>query len=155
MSTKPIRTLFILFLLGLSACSKPDFTTIDGKGGQFKQGKWQLINYWASWCGPCREEIPALNAFAKANPELRVYGVNYDGLEGEALNKAIADMGINFPSLSSDPATQLGTARPQVLPTTLLVNPDGQLAATLTGPQTIQSLNVALKAAASSGENTN
>ena len=150
MNTKPIKSLFFLLFCVLSACGKPDFTTIDGKQGQFSQGKWQLINYWATWCGPCREEIPALNAFAKANPDILIYGVNYDGLEGEALSKAIADMDIDFSSLSSDPAPLLGTARPQVLPTTLIVSPNGSLVATLTGPQTIQSIEVAIKSAADS-----
>ncbi|MBB5186789.1 thiol-disulfide isomerase/thioredoxin [Zhongshania antarctica] len=148
MDTKPIRSLFFLLLLGISACSKPDFTTIDGKAGQFSQGKWQLINYWATWCGPCREEIPDLNEFAKANTDIKVYGVNYDGLEGEALTAAIAEMGIAFPSLSADPAPQLDVPRPQVLPTTLLLDANGKVRATLTGPQTRESLASAIKRAA-------
>ncbi len=148
MNTKPIRSLFFLLLLGISACSKPDFTTVDGKAGQFSQGKWQLINYWATWCGPCREEIPDLTEFAKANTDIKIYGVNYDGLEGEALTAAIAEMGIAFPSLNADPAPELGVPRPQVLPTTLLLDANGKVQATLTGPQTRESLASAIEKAA-------
>tara|TARA_R110001592_G_scaffold59299_1_gene180001 strand:- start:1 stop:456 length:456 start_codon:yes stop_codon:yes gene_type:complete len=149
MNTSPFRSLFFLIILSLSACEKPDFVTADGIQGRFDQGKWVLINYWATWCGPCREEIPDLNEFAKENADIQIYGVNYDGLEGEALSAAIAEMGIHFASLSSDPAPQLGVPRPKVLPTTLLLNPKGELVATLTGPQTIASLQAAIKKAAS------
>ncbi|GAA4099232.1 TlpA disulfide reductase family protein [Zhongshania borealis] len=149
MNTSPIRSLFFLILLNLSACEKPDFVTADGTQGRFDQGKWVLINYWATWCGPCREEIPDLNEFAKDNADIQIYGVNYDGLEGEALSAAIAEMGIHFASLRSDPAPQLGVPRPRVLPTTLLLNPKGELVATLTGPQTIASLQATIKKAAS------
>lgn len=147
MNNRPIRSFFLLFILTLSACSKPDFTTVDGANGQFNQGKWVLINYWATWCGPCREEIPDLNKFAQANANVQVYGVNYDGLEGEPLANAIADLGIAFPSLNTDPAPQLGVARPTVLPTTLLLGPDGRVIATLTGPQTQESLARAIETA--------
>jgi thiol-disulfide isomerase/thioredoxin len=147
MKTSPIKPLFFLLLLCLSACEKSHFTTADGVPGRFDQGKWVLINYWATWCGPCREEIPDLNEFADNNSDIQIYGINYDGLEGESLSEAITEMGINFPSLSNDPAPELGVARPQVLPTTFLLDPKGELVATLTGPQTIDSLKAAINKA--------
>ena len=98
-----------------------------------------MINYWAIWCAPCREEIPELNALDDST-ELMVFAVNYDGQNGEALQSQAAEMGINFPLLEQDPGAALGIERPRVLPTTLLVNPKGAVTDTLVGPQTQESL---------------
>lgn len=138
------RFILCLFIAGLAACSKPDFGTVSGDGGNFAQNKWLLVNYWATWCGPCREEIPALNTFATSRSDVEVYGVNYDNLNGQALHEAIAEMGIEFDSMLADPAPQLGVPRPKVLPTTLLIGPDGSVKATLTGPQTAETLSAAI-----------
>ena len=103
------------------------------------QGHWRVVNYWAIWCGPCREEIPELNRLHEGT-DLVVFAVNYDGKQGEALTSQAAAMGIDFTILTQDPGPDLGVERPNVLPTTLLVNPDGRVTDTLVGPQTEESL---------------
>ena len=118
--------------LWLQGCSKP----IDELPGA---GQWRVINYWAIWCAPCREEIPELNALNDST-ELMVFAVNYDGQNGEALQSQAAEMGITFTLLEQDPGAALGIERPRVLPTTLLVNPEGAVTDTLVGPQTQESL---------------
>ena len=144
MKTTVLRFTACLVFLGLAACNKPDFNTQPGSGGNFAQDKWLIVNYWATWCGPCRDEIPALNEFTARRSDVEVYGVNYDNLTGEALQEAIAEMGIEFDSMLADPAPQLNIPRPRVLPTTLLIGPDGDLKATLTGPQTADTLSAAI-----------
>ena len=104
-----------------------------------RAGQWRVINYWAIWCAPCREEIPELNALDDRT-DLMVFAVNYDGQNGEALQSQAAEMGITFTLLEQDPAAALGVERPRVLPTTLLVNPQGAVTDTLVGPQTQESL---------------
>ena len=104
------------------------------------EGQWRLINYWALWCTPCREEIPELNTINSA-ADITVFGVNYDEQKGDALSKQRSEMGMTFANLPLDPAPLLGITRPSVLPTTLVISPDGALVATLKGPQTAQSLN--------------
>ena len=102
-------------------------------------GQWRVVNYWAIWCTPCRQEIPELNAL-DAESGLLVLAVNYDGKEGAILRGEAAEMGITFTLLEKDPVAQLGIQRPRVLPTTLLVSPDGEVTDTLVGPQTQRGL---------------
>ena len=71
---------------------------------------------------------------------MTVLGVNYDGVSGEELERQQQKLGVAFASLEADPAAQLGTPRPVVLPTTLVLNPDGEIVTTLIGPQTLESL---------------
>jgi thiol-disulfide isomerase/thioredoxin len=108
------------------------------------RGQWVVINYWAQWCKPCIEEIPELNTLDQKYEQVTVLGVNYDGAIGEALAQQQTRLGLAFASLEADPSAQLGIPRPIVLPTTLILDPDGQLAASLVGPQTIESLERAM-----------
>lgn len=113
-------------------------------------GSWRVINYWAIWCTPCREEIPELNTLNQQE-DIVVLGINYDGKSGDALAEQATALGIAFPQLADDPSQRLGTRRPKVLPTTLLVSPDGKLLTTLTGPQTAETLLTTLNALGRSG----
>lgn len=108
-------------------------------------GKTLLVNYWAEWCKPCREEIPELNQLASDSEKLQVLGVNYDRLPAETVAAQAQKMGIRFPVLAADPADRWGWQRPQVLPTTFVLAADGRLIATLVGPQTVESLRQALE----------
>lgn len=107
------------------------------------KGKWTYINYWATWCKPCIEEIPELNEFAAQNPYLVVLGVNFDGIQGDELKTAEAKLGIEFTNLGQDPHQQLGYERPNVLPVTIVINPEGNIIHQLVGPQTFGSLMAA------------
>ncbi|MDE0693923.1 MAG: TlpA disulfide reductase family protein [Gammaproteobacteria bacterium] len=106
------------------------------------EGDWLLVNYWAKWCAPCRVEVPELNELHEAGTT--VLGVNFDGLAGSELQADITDLGIRFPVALHDPRERWGARRPEVLPTTLVVAPDGSLHAVLVGPQTRESLMAAM-----------
>ena len=106
------------------------------------EGDWLLVNYWAKWCAPCRVEVPELNEMHAAGT--MVLGVNFDGLTGAELNADIADLDIRFPVAVHDPRERWGATRPEVLPTTLVVAPDGSLHAVLVGPQDRESLAEAM-----------
>ena len=115
---------------------------------QKQLGSWVLVNYWAEWCKPCIREVPELNSL-DSEAGITVLGVNYDGVTGEALSAQIAALDITFAQLSTDPAAELGINRPQVLPTTVVIDPNGRRVATLVGPQTAESLREAMMAGSS------
>ena len=66
--------------------------------------------------------------------------MNYDGKKGDELRSQAAELDIAFALLEEDPGAALGIERPRVLPTTLLITPQGRVSDTLVGPQTRESL---------------
>ena len=137
------RKLCIALLAALLVACSPQ----PGDGGaalDAHRGQWVLVNYWARWCKPCIKEIPELNALDREREDVTVLGVNYDGLAGEALAAQLDDLGVEFATLAADPAAELGTQRPVVLPTTFILDPGGRLVSTLVGPQTLETLEQAL-----------
>jgi thiol-disulfide isomerase/thioredoxin len=133
--------LIVGLALSLLACdrqaSAPDAKLED------LRGQWVVINYWAQWCKPCIKEIPELNALDQRYDKVTVLGVNYDGATGAELEQQRQQLGVQFGSLQQDPAAQLGVPRPVVLPTSLILDPNGAVVATLVGPQTEQTLAAA------------
>ncbi|MEM8594330.1 MAG: TlpA disulfide reductase family protein [Pseudomonadota bacterium] len=145
--TRPYRLLGVLLLLtySLMGCSKSSthtssgaLNTINADTLSFKQLKndWLVINYWAAWCGPCRDEIPELNDLAAQHTDIRVIGVNYDTLTHEALARDTNALNIQFPVLIQDPSTRFQFDRPSVLPATYIFSPQLNLIKVLNGPQT-------------------
>ena len=133
----------------LAACGEPDYNTLDGRTGQFEdwRGRWVLINYWAEWCKPCIEEIPELNHFHESDAaRAQVFGVNFDGGPVERQLQQARQLDIQFPVLRDDPAVALGWERPEALPTTVVIDPEGRLRAQLRGPQTLADLRAAIGA---------
>ena len=132
-------TIYLALALLLAACTEatppPTASALDKL-----TGRWVIVNYWAIWCKPCIKEIPELNQLAREYPQLAVVGVNYDGLQGEALDQQLQQLDIQFPMLDYDPSADLGIERPVVLPTTIILGPDGQVNQVLVGPQTLSSL---------------
>ena len=110
------------------------------------EGQWLVINYWAEWCPPCRKEIPQLNVLAEQlqNQGARVFGVNYDGLQGKELQAAIKAFDIRFTVFTQDPAKRLQLPRSEGLPVTFIVDPQGKLRDQLLGEQTAAGLTARL-----------
>ncbi|MER6915740.1 TlpA disulfide reductase family protein [Streptomyces sp. NPDC000594] len=101
------------------------------------KGKVVVINVWGSWCSPCRAEAPH---FVKVAKELKPQGVEFVGINTRDPNKSPAlafekDYGVPYPSLY-DPAGKLilsgfprGTLPPQSIPSTLVLDREGRVAA--------------------------
>ncbi len=133
------KTSFYLLALGLtlslaSLARAADFTMTDTTGKAHKlsqyKGKWVLVNFWATWCPPCLEEIPDLVALHdnKKN-NLVVLGVALDYRNGEQVKDFAEGLMVSYPIILGDRrmAAQVGPV--EGLPTTYLYNPQGKLVA--------------------------
>lgn len=121
--------------------------SLDGQRIPFDslRGKWVFINYWASWCPPCLEEIAELNKFYKEKKNNAVvFAVNFDYLSVEEQLVLVKKLNIRYPSLETDPAQALGLPHVQGVPVTFVFNPAGKLSTTLYGGQNLVSLNEAI-----------
>jgi thiol-disulfide isomerase/thioredoxin len=111
------------------------------------RGKWVVVNYWATWCPPCQEEIPELNDFHERhqNGDAVVIGINFEDIGREQLASFVDSFLMSYPVLRSQPmlATPLGTI--QGLPTTFIIAPDGSPVATQVGPITGKQLDAYIK----------
>ena len=145
-----MRRAIATLLLVIAGCTPIDFEYADGAAGRYSdwRGRWVYVNYWAEWCAPCRYEIPQLNTFRQSVGGHRaiVVGVNFDGVDGAALEALMKRMKIEFPVMTTDPRKRFGYEMPSVLPTTIVIDPNGKVAATLVGPQTEGTLRAVMDA---------
>lgn len=140
-------TLALSLLVSVGAVAQgADFTLkgVDGRKHSLSEfrGKWVVVNYWATWCPPCRAEMPDLVRFHNAhkNKDAMVLGVNMeDEIPLDRLERFIKDNAVSYPVLRSQPdMVALGPV--DGLPTTFLVAPDGTIAAWQTGAVTGESI---------------
>jgi thiol-disulfide isomerase/thioredoxin len=111
------------------------------------RGKPAVVNFWASWCEPCRKEAPHLQRFYERNRgRVAVVGVSYtDELPGA--KKFVREYGWTFPNLS-DPDGLAGSEYGLVgLPVTVILDSSGRIATQLRGPQTEAKLSAAVREA--------
>jgi cytochrome c biogenesis protein CcmG, thiol:disulfide interchange protein DsbE len=111
------------------------------------RGRPAFINFWASWCEPCKEEAPELKRFdAGLGNRATLVGVDWGDSEDNA-RAFIAKSGWDYPILR-DPSQKVGTRYGlNGLPTTFVLDSEGNIVQTLQGPQTLATLNRALAAA--------
>ena len=120
-----------------SAPVAPAFT-LPGLQGEVTlgslRGKAVLVDFWASWCGPCRQSFPWMNGLQKryGDKGLAIVAVNLDK-DRELASHFLAEMPAAF-TVAFDPSGKTAESyRVKALPTTFLVSPDGKLLLTHTG----------------------
>lgn len=128
----------LLLALAASWVQAADFkvTDTDGKIHTLSgyKGKWVLVNYWATWCPPCLEEIPDLIAlYENKKNNLVVIGVAMDYRNAKQVTDFAKGLLVEYPIvLGSDQVVrQIGPV--QGLPTTYLYNPEGKMVAQQVG----------------------
>jgi len=136
---------FLCLASVISGCDSETKLKVSGGEPIATEGKIVLVNYWAEWCAPCREEVPVLNQLAQTHNNLVVVGVNFDNLPDSVVSEQAQKLGIEFPLLRIEPEGRWGQPRPQVLPTTLVIGADGRWKQTLVGPQTAEDFQAALQ----------
>jgi peroxiredoxin len=136
------RGLFIFCLLFacvfVTGCSKddPSFQDTEGHSIQLSKlaGKWLILNYWAPWCHSCTKEIPELNQFHKHNPNVLVYGVNFDKQTPDELKQIAKKLDIQFPVLTDNPREAWHLDDIMTVPTTFIINPQGHVVEVIQRP---------------------
>ena len=105
------------------------------------RGQWVVINYWATWCAPCRKEIPELSALHEARADVVVLGPAFEDTEIENFDQFLEEFHPAYPLLVVDvyaPPEPFGA--PKALPTTIILNPSGVPVKTFLGPVTMEDI---------------
>lgn len=139
-----MRQFLLSLLLGLSLTTASQFSVADAHAGtnfllkdtagikhqlSDYKGKWVLVNYWATWCPPCLEEVPDLvNLYDhRKQKDLMVLGVVFDYKSVKDVAEYVDDMLMSYPIVLGDDAVTAQIGATEVLPTTFIYNPQGEL----------------------------
>jgi len=126
-------------------------STLDGQQVDWADltGSVVVVNNWASWCAPCRDEMPHLVALAESEPSIRVLGLNVRD-EPAAARAFAAELGVDFPSIVDADGSLLRSVPgvpPAALPSTLVLDAQGRIAARIIGPASAEQLRQSVDAA--------
>ena len=128
-----LAVLLAMWLTGTAAAQSDTAWILRDTNGnthtlsQYK-GQWVIVNYWAPWCPPCLEEMPALVAFYDANRghKAMVIGVAVQYESVKSVHDYVEDMLVSYPVVLGE-AQIKPVLRPAVLPTSYIYKPDGTL----------------------------
>jgi peroxiredoxin len=110
----------------------PDFTLKSSSGKNLRlsdyRGNVVLLNFWASWCGPCRQEMPLLEAMYKKYKKLGfvILGVNVEQDSSKA-NAYLSDVSVSFPVLYDNTNTASKLYNVSAMPTTVIIDRNGNM----------------------------
>ena len=126
-----------LMLLG-EPVAVPEAVLLDAEDGEHAladyKGKWVVLNFWATWCAPCRREMPSLERLQAAMPELAVVPVATGRNAVEGIRRFFEEAGVKTLPILRDPQSQLAHSMGVMgLPVTVILNPEGQEVARLIG----------------------
>ena len=142
MSFNFYRRIVIILSLSIALGSQAlgaDFTLPDIDGVKHKlsdyRGKWVVVNYWATWCPPCLDELPELDAFHSRHKGkgALVLGVNMEDIPLDKLREFVDEHFINYPVLLGGNREETAFGPLPGLPVTYLISPSGEVAASHLG----------------------
>jgi cytochrome c biogenesis protein CcmG/thiol:disulfide interchange protein DsbE len=109
----------------------------DGSGSLHEhRGSWVLVNFWASWCDPCRDEAPALERIhhGLGGPRFAVVGINLDDSRDDA-RSFVEEFGLSYPQLRDGDGRERRDAYGMTgFPESFLIDPSGRIAVIRRGP---------------------
>lgn len=149
-------SLILIAVLLLNACSAeqlttddviyaPDFTMSTGDGTRYTlsdlRGGWVIVNFWATWCGPCVEEMPVLQAISEDYAaSVTLLGIN-QGESHEKVRNFQSELGLTFPLLVMPDAETLKNYQVISLPQTVIIEPSGEIVWRQFGPLELSSFS--------------
>ena len=143
-----LRLSRLFFVIGLTL-SAPlaghAFDIVDTQGTRHRladyKGRWVVLNFWATWCVPCIQEIPEIAEFHREHGRIAVIGVATDGAEHAAKVKQFAaKVGHAYPLVIADERVEKQLGDPKALPTTRIYDPAGKVVYDRVGRVTKKSL---------------
>lgn len=120
-------------ILAANPAELPDLVLRPARGPAIQLSEWKgapaLVNFWATWCAPCREEMPAIERLAKERKGLRVLGLSIDAQGWPAVTPFLRQYSIGFPVALADRRVlrAFGFSEKPTLPQTFLFGADGRL----------------------------
>ena len=150
--TLPAAVLLAMLLAGSASAESVDFTLPDLQGEPHSlsdyRGKWVVVNYWATWCPPCLDEIPELVDFHERHRDGNavVLGVNHEDISPQFLRSFVDMLKITYPVLRSEPLPDTPLGPVPGLPTTYIISPEGERVARQVGPVTAQMIEQYIQA---------
>jgi thiol-disulfide isomerase/thioredoxin len=114
------------------ATTVPDVSMTDLDGRPLSSASWRgkvtIVNFWATWCPPCRAEIPDLIALQKKyGDRLQIIGISQDEDGPDVVRKFVAQQQMNYPIVMSTPAIEKAFPGIYALPTSFIIGPDGKI----------------------------
>jgi thiol-disulfide isomerase/thioredoxin len=106
------------------------FNDLEGKTLKFSdyQGKWVLVNYWATYCSPCLAEIPDIDRFAQNNKKNFVsLGFDAGGSSAEDIEAFKKELNISYPLIQAQESTMLAFGIVMAIPTSYIISPQGEI----------------------------
>jgi thiol-disulfide isomerase/thioredoxin len=131
MKTAKVDGRTITLLKELKAVDPITVRTIDGKDISLAglRGKVVIVNFWATWCPPCREEIPDLIALqSKYKDQLQVIGVSQDEAPASMVAQFASEHAMNYPVVMDTPELERLFTNIHALPTSFVIDRDGRIA---------------------------
>ncbi|MBW8823773.1 MAG: TlpA family protein disulfide reductase [Xanthomonadales bacterium] len=137
-------------LADVGAQPKLHLPTVDGKIFDLaeQRGHWVVVNDWATWCGPCLEEMPDLSALAALREYIKVVGVANDDIAPAELRAFLQKHPVVYPIVQVDPAAPPADfGMPPTLPVSWLIDPQGKVVKRFMRPVKAADIEAAIAAA--------